>query len=152
MYEAGFVDGEFPDLEPDFPPNDQLPETLDPILRHFFTDSGPECMGMIANYNAWNEVNPGLPSGTVIQSDPDAATAHPSLDWFEYEMRGVRIRRRDYVDVVYHFQRVLDVVAGLDGEGRARVDEIVSRTGGKELLAARPARRIKSENYRFVLE
>jgi hypothetical protein len=152
MHEVGFVDGEFPDLEPDFLPNDGLPETLDPILRHFFTDSGPECLGMIENYNAWNEANPGFPAGTVIQSDPDAASAHPSLDWFECELRGVRIRRRDYVDVVYHFQRVLDVVAGLDGEGRAKVDEIVSRTGGKELLAVRPVRRIRSENYRFVLE
>jgi hypothetical protein len=152
MYEAGFVDGEFPDLEPDFLPNDQLPETLDPILRHFFTDSGPECMGMIANYDGWNEANPELPSGTVIQSDPDAPTAHPSLDWFDFELRGVRVRRRDYVDAVYHFQRVLDVVDALDGEGRTQVDEIVNRTGGKELLAARPVRRIKSENYRFVLE
>ncbi len=152
MYEAGFVDGEFPDLEPDFLPNDQLPETLDPILSHFFSEFSAECMGMIQNYNAWNEVDPGLPSGTIIQSDPGAGTAHPSLDWFEFELRGVRVRRRDHVDAVYHFQRVLDVLAGLDEEGHTRFDRVVSRNGGEELLASGPIRRIKSEHYKFVLE
>ena len=152
MYEAGLVDGEFPDLAPDFLPDDQLPKTLDQILRYFFADCGPECLGMISTYNKWNEANPGLPSGTIIQSDPDAATAHPSIDWFEFELRGVPIRRLDFVDLVYHFQRVLDVVAGLNKEGRARLEETVNRCGGDELLAAHPVRRIRSENYKFVLE
>ena len=152
MSQAGFTDGEFPDLAPEYLPNDELPETLEPILHYFFTDCGPEVMGMIASYNAWIEANPALPSGAVIQDDQDAPTAHPSLGWFDFELRGVRIHRRDYVDAVYHFQRVLDVVAGLDGEGRERLGRIVGRAGGKELLAARLARRIKTENYRFVLE
>jgi hypothetical protein len=88
----------------------------------------------------------------MIQSDQDAPTAHPSLGWFDFELRGVPLHRRDYVDAVYHFQRVLDVVAELDGEGRERLGEIVDRAGGRELLAVRLARRIKSENYTFVLE
>ncbi len=152
MNQAGFTDGEFPDLAPDFLLDDELPETLEPILRYFFTDCGPEVMGMIASYNAWIETHPALPSGAMIQSDQDAPTAHPSLGWFDFELRGVPIHRRDYVDAVYHFQRVLDVVTGLDGEGRERFGEIVDRAGGRELLAARLARRIKSEDYRFVLE
>ncbi len=152
MNQAGFMDGEFPDLAADFLPKDELPETLKPILRYFFTDCGPEVMGMVASYNAWNEDHSSLPSGAVIQSDPNARTAHPSLGWFDFDLRGVPIHRRDYVDTVYHFQRVLDVVAGLDGEGHARLSEIVDGAGGKELLDARLVRRIKSENYRFVLE
>jgi hypothetical protein len=152
MNQAGFVDGEFTDLAPQFLPNDQLPETLEPILRYFFADSGPEILGMIANYNAWVEAHPDLPSGAAIQGDQDTPTAHPSVGWFDFELRGVRIHRRDYVDAVYHFQRVVDVVAGLDAEGREKVDEIVDRTGGRELLAARLARRIRSENYKFVQE
>jgi len=152
MNQAGFTDGEFPDLAPDFLPSDELPETLESILRYFFTDCGPEVMGMIASYNAWIETHPALHSGAVIQADQDAPTAHPSLGWFDFELRGVPIHRRDYVDAVYHFQRVLDAVAGLDEEGRKRLDVIVDRTRGRELLTARPVRRIKSENYRFVLE
>ncbi len=148
---AGFTDGEFPDLAPDFLPNDELPETLEPILRYFFTDCGPEVLGMIASYNAWVETHDALPPGTVIQRDQDAPTAHPALGWFDFELRGIPIHRRDCVDAVYHFQRVLDVVAELDGEGRRKVGEIINRTGGRELLAARPLRRIKSESYRFVL-
>ncbi len=144
--------GEFPDLAPGFLPNDGLPETLEPILRYFFTDCGPEEMGMIGNYNAWVESHSDLPPGTVIQSEEDAPNADPSLGWFDFELRGVRVHRRDYVDAVYHLQRVLDVVAGLDGEGRERIGETVDRVGGGERMAARPARRIRSENYRFVLE
>lgn len=152
MNQAGFVDGEFPDLDADFLPNDALPETLDPILRYFFRDCGPEVMGMIASYNAWVEAHPALPSGAVVGNDRHAPTAHPSLGWFDFELRGVSVHRRDYVDVVYHFQRVLDVVARLDGEARKKFGETVDRAGGGGLLATRPARRIKSENYRFVLE
>jgi len=75
---------------------------------------------MIANYNAWVEAHADLPSGAVIQGDEDPPTAHPAVGWFHFELRGVRIQRRDCVDAVYHFQRVLDVLAGLDGEGRER--------------------------------
>jgi glutathione S-transferase len=152
MNQAGFADGEFPDLAPDFLPDDELPETLEPVLRYLFRDCGPEVMGMIANYNAWIEAHPELPSGAFIQSDEGAPTAHPSLGWFDFELRGVRIHRRDHVDAVYHFQRVLDVVDGLDGQGRERFGHVVERAGGRELMSARLARRIRSEHYRFVLE
>ena len=152
MNEAGFVDGEFPDLAPEYLPHDELPETLQPVLAYLFSDCAPEIMGMISTYNAWIEANPQLATGTAIQGDPDAAGAHPILGSFRYELKGVQFHRKVFSDALYHFQRVLDVVAGLDGEGRARFDEIVNRAGGGELLAARLARRIKSENYRFVLE
>jgi glutathione S-transferase len=153
MNTAGFIDGEFPDLAPDYLPNDELPETLEPILAYLFSDCGPEIMGMISTYNAWNEAHPGLRAGTAIQSDPDAAAgAHPILCQFSYELRGVQFHRQVFADALYHFQRVLDVVAELDSDGRARFDENVSRTGGEQLLAAGLVRRIKSENYRFVLE
>lgn len=44
------------------------------------------------------------------------------------------------------------MLAGLDVKGRTRVDEVVSRTGGTKLLDTCPVRRIKSENYKFVIE
>jgi len=47
---------------------------------------------------------------------------------------------------------VLDVVAGLDSAGRARFNETASRTGGEKLLVARLGRRIKRENYKYILE
>jgi hypothetical protein len=108
---------------------------------------------MIATYNKWTEENAGLPAGTAIQGDSDAAAgAHPLLGLFDYEFRGLQVRRQVFSDALYHFQRVLDVVAGLDSEGRARFEKVVSRTGGEAVLSAHLKRRIKSEGYRFVLE
>lgn len=111
MFEKGCVDGEFPDLEPDFLPDDRIPETTERLLRHFFADFSSEVMGLIENYNSWNNTNSGLPSGAAIQKDMDSDTVspHPPLGWMEFETRGVKRRRIAHVDVVYHFQRVLDV-------------------------------------------
>ena len=77
--------------------------------------------------------------------------AHPPLGQYEYELRGVRIQRIEFIDAVYHFQRVLDVIESLESDTRSRFDALVEQTGGSELMGMRPARRLASEYYRFVL-
>ena len=149
---AGFVDGGFPEVRPEYFPDDQLPETLDPFLRYLFADCGPEMVGMLASYNVWAEANTNLPAGTIVHNNPDQPVAHPPLGQYEYEIRGIPFQRVEFIDAVYHFQRVLDVIESLDSDGRRRFDDLVQRTGGSELMAMRPARRLKSEYYRFVLE
>ena len=78
--------------------------------------------------------------------------AQPLLDQYEYEIRGVRFQRVEFIDAMYHFQRVLDVIGSLDKNSQRRFDDLVQRTGGSELIVMRPARRLKSEYYRFVLK
>ena len=53
MNEPGIVDGEFPDVAPEYPANDSLPETLLPIIEYFFKDCGPEMLGMIFSKNGF---------------------------------------------------------------------------------------------------
>ncbi len=151
MNEPGIVDGEFPDAAPEYPANDTLPETLLPILKYFFTDCGPEMLGMIATFNAWCEANPNVPSGAAIQTDADQVGAHPRLGKLSYELRGVAFHRQTFTSALYHFQRVQDVIAGLDRDGRSALNDIVEKAGGQELISATLTRRIKSEHYRYAL-
>ena len=148
---AGFVDGGFPEVPPEYFPDDQLPETLEPFLRYLFADCGPEMVGMLASYNVWAEANANLPAGTTAHNNPDQPVAHPPLGQYENKIRGIPFQRVEFIDAVYHFQRVLDVIESLDSDERRRFDDPVQRTGGSELMAMCPARRLKSEYYRFVL-
>lgn len=151
MFLSGFADGEFPKLAPDFLPDDELPETLIPVIAYFFEDFGAEFGGMVQSYDRWCDDRRDAGGGTLVQDPEEAGTSHPSLGWFEFECRGVRHRRRDSVDIVYHLQRVFDVVDKLDSSARTRWDALVTRTGGRALMDTRPARRIAYENYRYVL-
>ena len=152
MFQAGITDGEFYDLPTEFPPDDALPETLIPFIEYLFRDCGPQVRGMIDTFNAWVGTNPDRPSGSLIQTDADAAAgAHPRLGAFDFTLRDTVVHSQAFANVVYHFQRVLDVVEGLDADGKARFDALMARTGGSDLMSAKLARRIKSEYYGFQL-
>jgi hypothetical protein len=151
MFQDGFLDGEFPNLEPEFPQGDALPETLVPILAYFFRDFGAEFVAMINSYNRWCDTQPGTARGTRIQDPKEPGTSHPSLGWIEFDFRSVRHRRRDSVDMVYHLQRVLDVADALKGSDRAAFEALIHRTGGETLLSSRPSRRIAYDQYAYVL-
>jgi hypothetical protein len=153
---AGFVDGGFPDVAPEYFPDDQIPDTLVTFLRYLFADHGPGMVGLLGSYNAWVDAHPDLPPGTVIESNPDLASGfmtggHPAFGRYEFELRGVRIQRIEFLDAVYHFQRVLDVIADLEGDARRRFDALMEQTGGSDLLGMRPARRLAHEHYRLRL-
>lgn len=152
MFEAGITDGEFPDLAPTYLPDDGVPESLIPFLEYLIRDCGPQALGMIATYNTWVADNSELPPGTRIQVDAEAQTsAHPMLGPFDFSLQGVTIHSQAFSNVVHHFQRLLEVIDGLDPEGRASFDALMKSVGGEEFLAARLARPIKSENYQYLL-
>ena len=148
---AGCVDGGFPEVAPDYFPDDHIPDTLVAFLRYLFTDHGPGLVGLLASYNAWVDAHPDLPAGSIIPNDSNVLVGHPSLGHYEFELRGVPFQRIEFVDAVYHFQRVLDVIADLERDARHRFDALVEQTGGSDLMGMRPARRLAREYYRLVL-
>ena len=151
MLEQGFADAEFPDLMPEFLPGDVVPETTVAVLEVLFQEFSAEFIAMMASFNGWCAAHPHAPAGTVIQAPNEAGTTHPSTSWIEFDVRGVRHRRRDSVDIVYHLQRVYDVIDALDVEARAGFDAIIARTGGRELMALRPSKRIAYAAFRYVV-
>lgn len=151
MFEQGFFDGEFSELAPEFLPNDALPESLIPILAYFFRDFSAEFIAMVESYDNWGATQANDASGARIQDPQEPGTTHPSLGWIEFECRGVRHRRRDSIDIVYHLQRVFDVVDQLEGTARQAYEALLKETGGEALMAVRPARRIDYDCYHYVL-
>ena len=107
---------------------------------------------MLNTFNAWDAIDPERPSGTLIQTDPEAPIgAHPQLGDFDFELHGVTVHSQAFSNVVYHFQRVQDVISSLDEQGKPNVSALLAKTGGESLMATQLARRIKSENYGFQL-
>lgn len=106
---------------------------------------------MMAASNGWCAAPPHAPAGTIIQAPNEAGTTHPSTGWIEFDVRGVRHRRRDSVDIVYHLQRVYDVIDALDVEARARFEAIIARAGGGELMALRASKRSAYAAFRYVV-
>ena len=151
MFEQGFMDAEFPDLVPEFLANDVVPETTVALLAVLFEEFSAEFIAMTASFNAWCAARPNAPAGTIVQDPQEAGTTHPSTAWIEFDVRGVRHRRRDSVDIVYHLQRVFEVVDALHANARARFDDIVKRAGGTELMAMRLSRRIAYSAFRYEL-
>ncbi len=152
MFEAGLRDGEFIELANEFPADDAIPETLIPFIEFLFRDCSPQVQGMLDTFNAWVESEPERPAGSLLQADPEAPVgAHPHLGEFDFVLRGVQIHSQAFSNVVYHFQRVLDVVAELDENGAADFNSLMTRTGGDGLLSTKLARRIKSDDYCFRL-
>ena len=152
MFEANELDFAFTSTPYAFPTDDRVPQTLIPFIEYLFRDCGPQLRGMLDTYNAWATDQASLPSGAPVQADPDApAGAHPQLGTFEFNLRGTTIHTEAYANVVYHFQRVADILDALDDDGRGRFDALMARTGGGDLMATRLVRRMKFEYYRFLL-
>jgi hypothetical protein len=151
MFEQGIADPEFPDMAPDLPGDDSIPETTVSVLQNLFAEFSPEFRAMIESYNTWCEASPDAAAGTVIQDPDEAGTTHPSLGWIEFCARGVKHRRRDSVDIVYHLQRVFDVVDALATRARGRFDELVDRAGGTQLMSMRPYRRIAYRDFKYIM-
>lgn len=151
MFEADLIDGEFSDLPPEYLANDELPQTLLPVLRYFFEDNGPEILGMVATFNAWCDAQPNLQAGTILRTDPDTLSAHPMLGEFSYESRGATFHRQTFASALYCFQRALDEVNLLEGEGQKRFDATIASTGGSEVIGARMRRRIQLLDDKYVI-
>jgi len=151
MNTAQFADGQFADIPPRYPEDDSIPESLETVLRCLLANCGPEMHGMLEVFNNWVEANPDLPPGTEINSNPDELGAHPPLENCTYEIKNTKFERLSFVDPVVHFQRVLEAVDDLDTADRSRFDALMERTGGTNLLSMTPKRRVKFDNYRYVL-
>ena len=147
---ASIADGEFFDCPESYPANDEIPATLDPVLRLLFKDWGAELLANAAFYNAWVEANPGLPAGHLVSATGERKV-HPTLGFLEYQWRGCTVRRASATHGLWHFDKAAFYGRALNGEARARFTGLVQRTGGEQVMAIKLARPLKRENYVLVL-
>jgi glutathione S-transferase len=144
------VDGEFWNHEESFPPGDQLPETLVPLLRHIFRDWGPELLASAQHYNAWVQANPSLPAGHLVSASQQRQV-HPALGWVAYEFRGKTVRRQCPPQTLWHFEKAAALGRALSGASRDRWLELLAGTGGEQVMGIALARSIERRKNTLVL-
>ena len=107
---------------------------------------------MVETFNAWAIRHPRPGPATLVQADPDGTGgAHPNLGAFAFNLRGSAVKTQAFANVVYHFQRLLDVVASLDDAGGRKFGALMESTGGTDLMSTQMEHRIKSEYYQLFL-
>jgi glutathione S-transferase len=142
-------DGEFAEMDAGYPPDDAIPETVEPLLAHIFKDWGPELLANAEQYNAWIAANPSLKPGALV-SAPRERQLHPSLGEISFTLRGRTIRSAGAVQALWHFDKALTHAQALTGAAKAQFDALVQRTGGERVIAITLARPLKRENYVLV--
>lgn len=147
---ARISDGEFPDIPESYPASDEIPATLEPVLRLVFQDWGAQLLADAAAYDGWLAGNPQLPAGSLV-SVTGERNVHPSIGPLAYEWRGCTMHRSTSPHGLWHFDKAAAFARALTGQAAERFDALVRRTGGERVMAIHLARRMTRKDYVLVL-
>lgn len=121
-----------------FLPDDQVPATLEPMLKRMFEEQGAVLQNTIAAVAAWAGENEGqLPR---------------ALGMHDYRIGGITAQRMIFPFNLWMWQRPFDQYHGMEAASRERADELLRRTGGYELINRDIPRRVRRENNRLILD
>lgn len=150
MNAPDIFDGEFADMDADYPPGDAIPDTVEPLLAHIFEDWGPELLANAERYNAWIAAHPSLQAGSPASARGDRQL-HPSVGEIGFTLRGSTIRAGAMPQALWHFHKAVTRARALTGGAKAQFDALVRRTGGDRVMAIALARPLERENYVLVV-
>ena len=143
-------DGEFYDIEEDWLADDQIPTTLEPVLRLVFQDWGAQLLADARFVNAWLESNTDLPAGTMVSAEGERM-GHPTLGLIEYPWRGTTVQRASQPHGLWRFEQVAADARALQGQARQQFDDLVERLGGSQVMQIALERPMTREDYVLVL-
>jgi len=121
----------------EFLPNDEVPETLTPILKMMFEEMFPPMLDTVEKLGEWLEQNPG-------EEIPEALGGH------EFTIRGVTENRMIRSFCQWMFQRPVDYYQSLTGVDKERADTFLKSLGGYEGMQVNIRRRVKRANFKLV--
>jgi glutathione S-transferase len=150
MNRSGVRDGEFFECAEDYPADDAVPASLEPVLSVMFAHWAPGLLAEAQAFNAWCAEKSDAPAGTPVSAD-ERARIHPTTGPIEYAWRGVTMKRASAPHVLWMVQRALDHVAAMDAGARQRLDALMARTGGAAITAVRLDRRLARTDNVLVL-
>lgn len=142
---------EFPDVDASFLPEDQIPETLLPILSLMAEDYMPELLSILRSVDDWLEAQPEVPAGAPFPASTQGMGTMAPIGHHQVSLRGVEIELAIQYYSLWMLGRVHAEYDALDAEARGQVDEILATTGLAPLIATRPKRRIERVGYTEVL-
>jgi glutathione S-transferase len=128
----------------DFLPDDEVPETLYPVIRRIFEEQFPPLTKMVAALGDWIDENP----------DKKIPRAIGMVDFALREADGTLVKgeRGMFTFSQWMLQRVLDFYQPLAGNDRKSVDELLDTTGGLAAMQIDLNRRVKREKNVLVAE
>jgi len=144
-------DGEFAPHDADWLPDDEIPETLEPVLALIFKDWGPQLGADIASYQHWLSARPDLKAGDRIHFNEDRVV-HPSVGMVSYPWRGVQMQRSSAVHGLWLFQLAQRVAQSMPADAAQKLAALLMRTGGQDVMALALPRQIDRRNNVLVLK
>ena len=123
---------------------DEVPETLKPVLARIMREYLPVLLKTAAALTAHVEAHPELIAGK--QPLPRALGMH------EFELEGARDKRAIFTFDLWMLQRPLDFLASLRGGEREAVISMLKQTGGEQLADFPPYPRLTRRQFQLVVE
>ena len=123
-----------------FLPNDEIPETLLPLLEGMFAEAMPTLMASLEANAVW------------IEANPDTEELPRGVGEHEFTIGGKRGTRMIRSYSQWMLQRPLDDYQALAGDDRERGDQLLAGVGGLELMQSTIRRRVTRRNNKLVAE
>ena len=123
-----------------FLPDDEIPETLLPLLEVMFAEGMPALLATIDANAAW------------IDANPDAEEIPRGVGEHEFVIGGKTGRRMIRSYSQWMLQRPLDDYRSLEEADLERVDRLLENVGGREWMQSPIPRRVARLNNRLVPE
>jgi len=127
-------------VEGSFLPNDEVPETLTPILQRLFQECWPAMETTTTKVSQWINENPG---------NPDVPRM---LGMHEFTLGDTKSEQMTLSFSQWMMQRVLDCYRALGPAEKASADEFFHSLGAGEAMEFKPQHRVTRENNRLVAE
>jgi glutathione S-transferase len=121
----------------DYLPQDEVPATLLPVLRHAFAEYVPVALDTIERVGAWIEQNPGQPIPRFLGTQ-------------QFQIGGVSETKTVWTCIQYMMQRPLKLYQSAHGDGKKAMDSLLAALGAGCDLGFKVTRPVKRENYKLV--
>ncbi len=128
------------DFDGSFLADDQVPETLYPLLRRMFDEQFPVLVDTLRRVGQW------------AVEHPDASGIPRFIGKHEFSLGKVKATRRVMPFAQWMFQRPLNHYQSLSPEQKARIDPLLDELGGLSGLNEPIAMPLKFENHRLALD
>ena len=137
---------EYFDREPGtFVPDDNLPETLKPIITLAAQEYIPELKAAAEQFDQWAETQDIVPGKPLLPFKIER-----SMGKIEFRMRGIKAHSISQTNTMWALQRVHDAFDALAEEDQKAVRSALIPLGAAELLKIRPKNRLARKQYTEV--
>ncbi len=120
-----------------FLPNDEVPETLLPVLRRMMREQMPVLENTVRLYKEWAEQN-------------DDREIPRAIGMHKFTVEGCTGERIVVPFNIWMLQKPYDYYHSLSGADKAAADELLDAIGGETFRKLKIERRVKRENFKLV--